>query len=250
MITTLIASVLINTSPATINAQQSGAQIVSNCLARYYGRANLGGVISSKFEVGGKKINVVTKLQLSNPNLIYLEQKTSESQQVFRLVSDGDQFAYPVATNWGDKQEYRPVQEPIEQRDGTFLTVEALYGVVADRLPDRSIPLDIVMNRERDLIAIQSFLSNFQYYGERELNGEMVDIVSCKVRRTPTTAYNLEGAFYISKKGDLRKFETAEKTVENNREVIFRMSWEVNVWVNEKGKLDQNLFNLKRMLDK
>jgi len=272
MITTLIASALMGSSSAinpiyfqsyrplkrSVNMtvgfvpvkQQSGAQILSNCLARYYGRANLGGTIQSKFEVGGKKITVVTKLQLANPNLIFIEQKTSESQQAFRLVSDGEQFAYPVGTGWGDKTEYRPVQEPIDQRDGTFLTVEALYGVVADRLPDRSIPLDIVMNREKDLVAIQGFLKDYKYYGETDLNGEKVDIVTCKVRRTPASGYTLDGAFYISKSGDLRKFDTAEKTVENNREVIFRMSWDVNIWVNEKEKLDKNLFNLQRMMDK
>ncbi|MBX3114967.1 MAG: hypothetical protein KF836_10410 [Fimbriimonadaceae bacterium] len=250
MITSLIASVLINSSPSMTPAQQSGAQIVSNCLARYYGRANLGGVIQSKFEVGNKKVTVATKIQVSNPNLIFLEQKTSESPQAFRLVSDGEQFAYPMETSWGDKKEYRPVQEPIEQRDGTYLTVEALYGVVADRLPDRSIPLDIVMNRERDLVAIQGFLKDFKYYGEAELNGEKVDIVTCKVRRTPTTDYTLEGAFYISKKGDLRKFDTAEKTIQNNKEIVFRMSWDVNVWVNEKERLDKGLFNLQRMMDK
>lgn len=250
MITTLIATTLMTAAPNVAEKQQSGAAILSSALERYHGRANLGGTILAAFEVAGRKVTVTTRLQLANPNLIFLEQKTSESKEAFRLVSDGEEFAYPVATGWGDKTEYRPVVEPIAQRDGSFLTVEGLYGVVADRLPDRSIPLDIVLNRPKDLQAIHATLGQFKYHGTVDLNGEQVDVVACKVRRTPASAFTLDGAFYISKSGDLRKFETAEKTIHNNKEVIFRMKWDVNIWVGEREKLDKNLFNLQRMMDK
>lgn len=247
MIASLLASVLI----APQSTQPSGGQILSNCLARYYMRASLGGTIQSQFEAGNNKVVVTTKIQLSNPNLFYLEQRTKDSKGAFRIISDGEYFAYPVGTGWGDRTDYRPVTEPIEQRNGEFLTVEALYGVVADRLPDRSIPLDIIMNRERDLKAVSASMKDIKYHSTTQLNGEEVDVVSCKIRRGINTGYTIDGAFYINKQGDLRKLDTAERTVDDNkREVIFRMSWSANIWVNDKDKIDKALFDLRRMADK
>ncbi len=235
MTSLLLASVLASPS------QPSGAQIVSECLAYYHNKANFGGTITSTFTVNGKTGHIVTRVQAANPNLFFIEQKSDLTPDVYRAVSDGKRFGYPVPLN------DRPlVSEPIEQNNGILLDVEMMYGIIAKYLPDRSIPLEIVMNRQKDLEQIASMLSNFKYVGNTGENNED-RVVSCRAKHAPDSPTLLEGNFVIGPKGELKKLTLTERLRVDGQIKNITFSWDVDIWINNVELLKPELFDLKQL---
>lgn len=227
---------------ALASQQPTGAQIVSECLAYYHGKANFGGTITSTFTVNGKTGHIVTRVQASNPNLFFIEQKSDLTPEVYRAVSDGKRFGYPVPLH-----DRPPVTEPIEQNNGILMDVDTMYGIVAPYLPDRSIPLDIVVNRPRDLEAVSQMLSNFKYQGNTGENGED-RVVTCRAKHAPTSPTLLDGSFVIGPNGELKRLVLTERLRVDDQVKNITFTWDVNVWVNKIELLKPELFDLKQLV--
>jgi hypothetical protein len=239
MITTVALVIALSGTPA-----QSPQGKLSEAISRYFYAANVSGSIAMTISLDGTpKSKILTDLQFSTPNKLYLNQKLVSGQaRDIRMISDGEFFAY-TAPEASDRKNY--VYEPIRQRNGELLDVRSLYSIITALIPDRSIPLDMIMGRPADLQTVNQLLSNYEDGGTREYNGEMVSVILCRVRPNVNLKASMKGAFFINAAGDIRYFKSYERTIDGlGREVDYEIAYEVKVKVDDREAIRSELYNL------
>lgn len=234
-----LATVLLTTtSPAQIKA----GDVISKCMARYHNQVYAAGDILLTAGVGNEKVQFKTTMQFVRPNKIYIYQTVVGKNKSALIVSDGVLLQYP-----NPKPQFadRPVFETVKQRDGKLLEVEGMYGVAAQFLLDRSVPIEFIMNRAVDLELFSRITTNLNYEGEAVLRGNDVEMVSGNQRSHPGGPIVGSFKIYVGKSGDLIKYERVEVMQVDNRQIKASYAWDVDVVVGKKEAVNDKLFRVR-----
>lgn len=245
MITATLATVLLSGSD-----QASPVQILSEMIGKYHYAAHLSGTIETTMKAGGQSEKIVTTLQFSSPNKIYINQVLASNPRLnIMAIADGVKFVYPKPSEVDEKTfSSGYLSEPIEQRGGGLLNVRSMYSILTAMLPDRSIPLDILMGRPVDLENVNLVLSDFEDGGTREYNGETVSVIFCRVKRTKDLPPTLKGVFFINGAYDLRYFKVYERAQDATGRILdFEMEYNVNARIGDSSVVNKELYDLKRI---
>lgn len=224
----------------------SAEQTLSDCIKHYYYAGNISGTIVATLKDRGRSANIMTRLQISSPNRLFLEQYSSINPKLrVRAISDGTRYAYPAPQPTDpnmDKTTY--LVEPVLQNNGYLMDYRAMYAIISETVVDRSVPLEIAIGRDVDLKTLNSLLSNLKDGGVREYNGESVSVVIGQIKPYPSSPGKLNCAFFINPLGDLRFFKVQGVLKDaTNKEIPVETEWQVQLKVNDKDSIDKTLYN-------
>jgi hypothetical protein len=134
--------------------QETASSIVSKVFAKYHDAKSASGSIKFVQKAGNAAVGIDTTFQFESQSKIYIRQDRRSSEGgVFFCVSDGTTFCYPLPSDHsaidpskGGKLLYEAVNQ-----GGRILSFRDIYAAASRGLPDRCIPLDIVISRREDL---------------------------------------------------------------------------------------------------
>ena len=248
MITTLLAaSALMGAQEA--RPQWTGPDLVSKMLATYHNRRSADGTITLTLRMGNESSRLRTDVTYLMPSRVHIFQR-SERPPIRRsiLVSDGRTFMYsrPNISRWEDIKEY--LFEPVQAADGRLQLVGDIYAAGTASMLDRSIPLDIVINRRADLEYLRLRLANVAYGGRAKLGNEEMHRVTAMLRLIPGEKPTDPCVFWIDDNFMLRRFEVQEKheDKESQRVLSFVMQWDLNITLDQVDKIDRSRFTIRR----
>lgn len=223
------------------------AQVLSEAMEHYYGAGNISGTIATTLSQGNVTQKIQTQIQFSSPDRLYFDQTPlSDPAARIRAISNGDHFVYPSPEEFDARQAKRKyLVETVFQPNGGLMTIQTMYSIFSKSVVDRSIPLEIAIGRDKDLLVISQLLSNFTDGGTRTYNEEDVTVVLCDVQHNIGSDFKLKGAFFINEKRDIRFFKVFGQMKDAaKRNVEFNAEWVVNLKVNDKKSIKPELYNL------
>ncbi len=248
MMTTLFAAAAI-LGAQEAPTQWKGPDLVSRMLTTYHNRRSADGTITLTLRMGNESSRLITDVTYLMPSRLHIFQR-SERPPIRRsiIVSDGRNFMYsrPNISRWEDIKEY--LFEPVQAADGRLQLVGDIYAAGTASMLDRSIPLDIVINRRADLEYLRMRLANLTYAGRAKLGNEEMHRVTGLLRLIPGEKPTDPCIFWIDDNFMLRRFEVSEKheDKETRRTLSFVLQWDLNITLDEVDKIDRNRFTIRR----
>ncbi len=223
------------------------AQLLSDAMDRYYHAGNVAGTIATTLSEGSVVQKIRTQIQFSSPDRLFFDQALeSDPKAAIRAISNGTHLVYPSPEDFDSKTNKRLyLVEPIMQRSGGLMDIRTMYAIFSRSVVDRSIPLEIVIGRDKDLQVISQLLSNFTDGGVRTYNGEEVNVILCDVLHKVGSEFKMKGAFFINETKDIRYFKAYGILKDDRRRnVEFNAEWIVNLTVNNQDAIKPELYNL------
>lgn len=235
----LLCAVALAPAQAAVNPGQT----VSRMLARYFEAKSLSGTITLKAESEGVSTNVVTRLAVSHPDKLMIEQKGVRGTVL--VVSDGETLRYH-APSLGE--EIGPVLREPARVSGVVRPVRDQFAVSRPGLLDGGPGLNLVMGRMDDMQSFRSTILSLEDQGAATVNGKSGRRVGGQYAEMGRTTPDGEFSMVIGANGDLFQFVRREPVVVEMdgrpTPLWVTMTWDVNVVVD--GPVDGSLFRVPR----
>lgn len=248
MITTLLAAsaMLGAQDPPT---QWKGPDLVSRMLATYHNRRSAQGKITLVIKAANQGLRVNTELSYLMPSRLYISQRSEgRTPRSALVISDGKQFMYPAPRTSRIVNQSPFVYERVESANGKLQLVGDIYGAASSSLIDRSVPLDIVINRRTDLEYMTLLLSNLRYTGKRAAGSEQWHTVEGNIRLSPADPPSNRCRFWIDENFFLRRFETEEtyRADDGATDITTVWTWDLNIKLDDVDNIDRSRFTIRR----
>lgn len=248
MMTTLFAAAAI-LGAQEAPTQWKGPDLVSRMLTTYHNRRSADGTITLVITAANQGIRVNTQLSYLMPSRLYLNQRSEgRTPRSALVISDGKQFMYPAPRTSRVLNQSPFVYERVESANGKLQLVGDIYGAASSSLVDRSIPLDIVINRRSDLEYMALLLTNLRYTGKKAAGSVEWHTVEGNIRLSPADPPSNRCRFWIDDEFHLRRFETEEtyKADDGVTNITTVWRWDLNITLDEVDKIDRNRFTIRR----
>ncbi|MBA3727002.1 MAG: hypothetical protein H0W86_11275 [Armatimonadetes bacterium] len=151
----------------TAQAADTGAEVVSKMLSRFHTANTIKGTITftqtASSSAGTAKVTVLTTLQMSKPNLFFIEQlrqpavEGTDTLSHFVAVSDGTRMSYTVPPRllpWTDVGKHSKFYEVAPK------SVEEGLNAFCTMLIDRSLPVAMALYNPYEITTFTRRLSN------------------------------------------------------------------------------------------
>lgn len=228
-------------------------QLVEKMLNRYYDAKTLTGDIKLTVATNAGSASMSTKLQFEKPAKLYiLQQKlvaNPDPDQPSRwlVTSDGNMFSYSVPNDkFYSAPGLRLVEPVVNTRANVTLDYRLIYKAAAKSLGDRSMPLDIAIAFNKDLLYRRNQWATMSVTGQKDFGGKTAYLVSGDYRDYLGAQVTGKYQMAITEDGDLLQY--AEDTHiavgegANTQTVEVTNTWDVSLKVN--APVDQALFKV------
>jgi hypothetical protein len=224
--------------------QVNPGMIISQMIKKYNEATTLVGTILLKVEIAGQSTAVRTELQYEKPAKLYIKQSSGgRTSRTWYVTSDGKEFSYPTPYRplLNDKQQQG--SEPVSRPDGSRQDIRTIYSAAVEGLGDKSLPLDVAIGRQSDLVLLRDQLASAEYQGVRLVAGVEAHIISGKWRSNATAHTTGIYTMAISKTDDLLYYAISEyMMLDKGAQHELMTEWTVDFKVNVP--VDQRLFKV------
>lgn len=225
-------------------------KLIEKMLARYHDAKTLTGTIKLTVTAAGGSAKMDTALQFERPAKFYLSQQKNvanpdpETPSKWLVTSDGQMFSYNIPNDQYESAPGLRLGEPVfNTRTKTTHTIATIYGASSKSIGDRSMPLDVAVGGQPDLLYRIGQWQTRSVKGKKMIGDISTYLVSGSYRpyasAEPVGTYQMA----ISEEGDLLQYVEEQYVAVDGRDPVkVHSQWDVQLKVD--GKVDPTLFKV------